>query len=210
MAEKEPSTPRKSSRQKKPTKRALYNETVDPEAAEPKRKRKTPIEFDEEDEDDEPAIIDSEELSDYYSDAKESTSKHKAKKQKTKASRGGSSQKNRVAKLSGLPDLPLDLLFFVSLCPWFPYVSSHAEETKIFGLLSPRDLVSLTRANQLLRSTLLADDAITVWKTAREATGAPSPMRDFTEASWCKLIFGGYYCQVFCKLRLLPLTSTNY
>jgi len=208
MAENEPSIPRKSSRQKKPTKRALYNETADPESskAEPKQKRKAPIEFDE-DEDDETAIIDSEELSDYYSDAKESTSKHKAKKQKTKASRGGSSQKKRAAKLSSLPDLPLDLLFFVSLCPWFPYVSSHAEETKIFGLLSPRDLVSLTRANQLLRSTLLADDAITVWKTAREATGAPPPMRDFTEAGWCKLIFGGYYCQVFYKLRLLPLTG---
>ena len=117
MAENEPSTPRKSSRQRKPTKRALYNETTDPEssskAVETKRKRKAPIEFDDDD-DDEPATIDSEELSDYYSDAKESTSKHKAKKQKTKASRSGSSQKKLRAKLSSLPDLPLDLLFFVS------------------------------------------------------------------------------------------------
>jgi len=59
-----------------------------------------------------------------------------------------------------------------------------------------------------LREALLGSAASFVWKTAREATAAPAPLADFSEASWCKLIFGGSFCQVCTSITLSVLCPT--
>jgi hypothetical protein len=60
---------------------------------------------------------------------------------------------------------------------------------QIFGQLSPKDLISLSRTNKLFRETLLASNATTVWKGSREEYDAPEPPRDFTEPQWAALLF---------------------
>ncbi|KAJ2935038.1 hypothetical protein H1R20_g2021, partial [Candolleomyces eurysporus] len=112
-------------------------------------------------------------------DARKSSAKSSAKRQKIatnakarKARTGDAAKPTRRRKdLSLLPTMPLDILF------------------EIFGQLSPKDLISLSRTNKLFRKTLLASNATTVWKAAREECNAPEPPRDFTEPRWAALLF---------------------
>jgi hypothetical protein len=67
---------------------------------------------------------------------------------------------------------------------------------QVFGHLSSKDLVALTRTIKLLRQTLLAPNATTIWKHARESIGAPECFEDFSEPQWAGLLFGGTQCQV--------------
>ncbi|KAJ2935037.1 hypothetical protein H1R20_g2020, partial [Candolleomyces eurysporus] len=109
--------------------------------------------------------------------ARKSSAKSSAKRQKTatnsaKARTGDAAKSARRRKdLSLLPTMPLDILY------------------EIFGQLSPKDLISLSRTNKLFRKTLLASTATTVWKAAREECNAPEPPRDFTEPRWAALLF---------------------
>ncbi|RXW18805.1 hypothetical protein EST38_g7058 [Candolleomyces aberdarensis] len=96
----------------------------------------------------------------------------KRRKTATNAKAGNAAKSARRRKdLSLLPTMPLDILY------------------EIFGQLSPKDLISLSRTNKLFRKTLLASTAITVWKAAREECNAPEPSRGFTEPQWSALLF---------------------
>ncbi|RDB20616.1 hypothetical protein Hypma_012173 [Hypsizygus marmoreus] len=103
--------------------------------------------------------------------AKVSSKSSPSKVQITKASRGRRS-------LSLLLTMPMDILF------------------EIFGLLPPKDLVSLSRTSKPLRQTLMSRNAITVWKAARESAEGPDPPHDFSEPQWAVLLFAGTNCQV--------------
>ncbi|RXW18806.1 hypothetical protein EST38_g7059 [Candolleomyces aberdarensis] len=112
-------------------------------------------------------------------DVRKSSVKPSAKRQKTatnakagKARTGDAAKSARRRKdLSLLPTMPLDILY------------------EIFGQLSPKDLISLSRTNKMFRKTLLASNATTVWKAAREECNAPEPPRDYNEPRWAALLF---------------------
>ncbi|KAH8091719.1 hypothetical protein BXZ70DRAFT_952980 [Cristinia sonorae] len=73
--------------------------------------------------------------------------------------------------LSLLPTMPLDILF------------------EIFSLLMPKDILSLSRTSKNFRQTLLARNATTVWKTARQRFLAPPCPSWMSEPAWTALLF---------------------
>ncbi|KAJ7576802.1 hypothetical protein C8J56DRAFT_971627 [Mycena floridula] len=91
----------------------------------------------------------------------------------------GLPKKGRAGKLRLLPNMPLDILL------------------EIFGWMEPKGLVNLVRVNKACRDTLLAPNSAFIWKAARQRLGAPDPLiGGFTEAGWCKFIFGGSFCEI--------------
>lgn len=87
--------------------------------------------------------------------------------------------KKRAAKLAGLLDLPLDILF------------------EIFGQLSPYDLLRLARSSKDFRRVLMHRSSLTVWKMAREISGTPECPEGVSEPSWANLAYYPHchYCQ---------------
>ncbi|KAG6906315.1 hypothetical protein DXG01_014501 [Tephrocybe rancida] len=83
----------------------------------------------------------------------------------------------RKKDISLLLTMPLDVIFAV------------------FLELELRDLVMLTRTSKLLRETLVARNALSVWKSIREEREVPEPPQDFSEPRWASLLFGGSWCQ---------------
>ncbi|KAF8066603.1 hypothetical protein FPV67DRAFT_1495663 [Lyophyllum atratum] len=79
--------------------------------------------------------------------------------------------KIRRKSVSLLPTMPMDIQF------------------EILRFMSPKDLISLTRASKSLRAMLMTRNAITVWKSARENLGCPACPADFSEPRWAVLIF---------------------
>ncbi|KAJ7584392.1 hypothetical protein C8J56DRAFT_1166536 [Mycena floridula] len=74
--------------------------------------------------------------------------------------------------------MPLDVLF------------------EVFQHLEPKDLLSLIRVNKAFRDTLIAPNAISIWKEARQRYDVPEPLVGFTEAGWASFFFGGAICQI--------------
>ncbi|TFK83497.1 hypothetical protein K466DRAFT_554991, partial [Polyporus arcularius HHB13444] len=115
------------------------------------------------------------------------------KRQKVDAPIATSSSKS-LKSLSGLPDLPIDILF------------------EIFSNIAPKDLLHLSRTTQAFRQLLLDRRSTTVWKAARQRTfpGAPECPEDVSEPFWANLVFGDAVCgncgaknirRVFFELR---------
>jgi hypothetical protein len=66
---------------------------------------------------------------------------------------------------------------------------------QIFGHLSPKDILSISRASKIFRETLMTRSATTVWKAARDRIGAPECPSWMSEPAWAALLFG-HLCQV--------------
>ncbi|PCH40498.1 hypothetical protein WOLCODRAFT_136912 [Wolfiporia cocos MD-104 SS10] len=99
----------------------------------------------------------------------------------------------RKAKPCFLPQMPLDILHL------------------IFGLLGPRELLSLARTNRGFRQTLLADNARPIWKSARMRWpgGSPDCPPDVSEARWAHLLFGDTKCDMRrCRSKDVPTNFT--
>lgn len=62
--------------------------------------------------------------------------------------------------------------------------------------MDPKDLINLTRVNTVVRDTLLASNAVTIWRNSRLRHEAPEPAPGFSEPRWAKFLFGGAFCQV--------------
>ncbi|KAK0231600.1 hypothetical protein IW262DRAFT_1345238 [Armillaria fumosa] len=80
--------------------------------------------------------------------------------------------------LSLLLTMPLDILFAV------------------YTMLSPRDLISLSRVDAKFCRTLTANNVSFVWKSVREADGGIEPPRGIPEYRWVDLLFGKTVCDV--------------
>lgn len=61
---------------------------------------------------------------------------------------------------------------------------------EVFGLLAPKDLISLTRTSKMIRKTLTSPNFVTVWKSVREWK-APAPPQDYSEPRWAAFLYGG-------------------
>ncbi|KAF9024666.1 hypothetical protein BDZ89DRAFT_115764 [Hymenopellis radicata] len=88
-------------------------------------------------------------------------------------SRAMGNRKFKLKNISGLVDLPLDICF------------------EIFSLLSPLDLLQLSRSTKLFRQTLMSRASVTVWQHAREQfhPDLPAPGDIMSEPAWTQLLF---------------------
>ncbi|KAF9469536.1 hypothetical protein BDZ94DRAFT_5246 [Collybia nuda] len=81
-------------------------------------------------------------------------------------------RRGNIGKLSGLLDLPLDILF------------------EIFGQLAPYDLLKLSRMTKEFRRVLMHKSSISVWKSTLERVpGLPICPNDMPEPQWVNLAF---------------------
>ncbi|PBK72126.1 hypothetical protein ARMSODRAFT_1082612 [Armillaria solidipes] len=94
--------------------------------------------------------------------------------------------KRRRRDLSLLPTMPLDILF--SIC----------------SVLTPRDLISLSRVDRNFCRTLTARNASFVWKAVREAEEGIEPPRGVPEYRWVDLLFGISACDL-CNAKKIPV-----
>ncbi|PBL01641.1 hypothetical protein ARMGADRAFT_1071171 [Armillaria gallica] len=106
------------------------------------------------------------------------TKQTKAMGTETKRKKPGKKRRD----LSLLPTMPLDILFTVCT------------------LLSPRDLISLSRVDETFCRTLTANDVSFVWKVVREGDGGIEPPRGIPEYRWVDLLFGKSVCD-FCPAK---------
>ncbi|KAF8953642.1 hypothetical protein BDZ97DRAFT_2082542 [Flammula alnicola] len=141
------------------------------------------------DEDDDVATSSDEESE--YGSKKRTTKAPPAKRARTSATSSpqkpatqAKTSSHKKKSLSLLPTMPLDVLF------------------EIFGMLSPKDILSVSRTNKLFRETLMSRGATTVWKAARERLGAPDCPSDLNEVRWAILLFGNT-CQN-CGAKGIP------
>ncbi|KAK0490224.1 hypothetical protein IW261DRAFT_1700 [Armillaria novae-zelandiae] len=96
--------------------------------------------------------------------------------------KGKARQKKRRRDLSLLPTMPLDIIF--AIC----------------SILTPRDLINLSRVDANFCRTLTANNVSFVWKAVREAEGGIEPPQDIPEYRWVDLLFGVSACDV-CDAR---------
>ncbi|KAJ7584437.1 hypothetical protein C8J56DRAFT_951068 [Mycena floridula] len=78
----------------------------------------------------------------------------------------------------GLHTMPLDILF------------------EIFDCLEPNDLVDLAKVNVTFWETLVAENAIPVWRKARQRYEMPAPVTGFSEIAWASFLFERPHCQL--------------
>ncbi|KAJ7584415.1 hypothetical protein C8J56DRAFT_151700 [Mycena floridula] len=115
-----------------------------------------------------PSVVNAKQLSeDEYDDAASEP------KRKTTRKAAGS-----TAKLKLLPQMPLDILF------------------EIFRHLEPKDLLRLVCVNKACHDTLVAPNAVFLWKQGRQRHDAPEPLPGFTEVAWSSFLFDGAICQL--------------
>ncbi|KAK0453018.1 uncharacterized protein EV420DRAFT_1645547 [Desarmillaria tabescens] len=98
----------------------------------------------------------------------------------TQGKRKGTGKKQQ--NLGLLLTMPLDILF--AIC----------------GMLSPRDLVNLSRVDAKFCRTLTAHDASFLWKAVRKAEGGIEPARGIPEYRWVDLLFGKPVCDI-CHIK---------
>ncbi len=63
-------------------------------------------------------------------------------------------------------------------------------------MLSPRDLINLSRVDEKFCLTLTAKNVSFVWREVREAEGGVEPPRGIPEYQWVDLLFGIPACDV--------------
>jgi hypothetical protein len=71
--------------------------------------------------------------------------------------------------------------------------------TQILGLVSPGDLLNMSRTNKLFGTT---PNVKSVWVASRSTVEAPEPPDDFTEVRWAKLLF-----HTNCQVGVLRLAA---
>ncbi|KAJ7584630.1 hypothetical protein C8J56DRAFT_951470 [Mycena floridula] len=113
----------------------------------------------------------------YNDDEREPEVEYKPEK-KSSARTSKSGGVSRSARLRLLPTMPIDILF------------------EIFSCLEPLDLVRLIRVNKAFRETLVAPNALYIWRAARRQHDAPDPVPGYTEFTWATFLFGASVCQV--------------
>ncbi|PBK72094.1 hypothetical protein ARMSODRAFT_932426 [Armillaria solidipes] len=96
--------------------------------------------------------------------------------------KGKARQKKRRRDLSLLPTMPLDIIF--AIC----------------SILTPRDLINLSRVDAKFCRTLTVNNVSFVWKAVREIEGGIEPPQDIPEYRWVDLLFGVSACDV-CDTR---------
>ncbi len=67
---------------------------------------------------------------------------------------------------------------------------------QIFGMLSPRDLINLSRVDASFCHTLTAHNVSFIWKAMREVERGIEPPRGVPEYRWVDLLFGKLICDV--------------
>ncbi|PBL01631.1 hypothetical protein ARMGADRAFT_222874 [Armillaria gallica] len=114
---------------------------------------------------------------------------------KTKAMKATSTQIKRKQTekkrrdLSLLPTMPLDILLTV------------------YTMLSPQDLINLSRVDENFCRTLTANNLSFVWKAVREADGGIEPPQGIPEYRWVDLLFGKSVCD-FCPAKNVSVDWT--
>lgn len=115
-------------------------------------------------------------------------------------------KRGNVGKLSGLLDLPLDILFEVSQDESGSISSSLIAVDQIFGQLAPYDLLKLSRMTKEFRRVLMHKSSISVWKSALERIpGLPSCPEDMSEPQWVNLAFDPHCHVSTAWLLLIPV-----
>ncbi len=123
-----------------------------------------------------------------------------AKRRRTKATnetKATQTERNTTEKgrdLNLLPNMPLDILFTVSRL--LSAILPTDQCRQIFGMLSARDFINLTRVDASFCRTLTLPDVSFVWKGARDAEEGLEPPRGIPEYRWANLFFGGLVCNV--------------
>ncbi|KAF5340338.1 hypothetical protein D9611_007911 [Ephemerocybe angulata] len=87
-----------------------------------------------------------------------------------KAKKAGGSRRKK--DLSKLPDkMPVDILF------------------EVFGHLSPKDLLNLSRTNKMFEELISGTRATSIWMEARKPYRVPEPPQFYSEWQWARLLF---------------------
>ncbi|PBK72124.1 hypothetical protein ARMSODRAFT_1016102 [Armillaria solidipes] len=107
----------------------------------------------------------------------------------TQTKRKGTGKKRQTIGL--FSTMPLDILFL------------------IFGMLSPRDLINLSRVDASFCHTLTAHNVSFVWKAMREVERGIEPPRGVPEYRWIDLLFGKLICD-FCRGKRGKKASVNW
>lgn len=92
---------------------------------------------------------------------------------------------------------------------------------EVFSWLRPRDLVRLAEVNRELRSLLMSNESLPIWKSARERnwTRIPDCPTDLSELQWARLIFclqcticgnEAYEVEWAVRMRVCDQCWTNY
>lgn len=132
-----------------------------------------------------------------------------AKRQKvSQRPQGGSVTRGRPDGREGkekcfLVTMPLEILFEVR------YSAARATcvliLTQILGLVSPGDLLNVSRTNRLFKTALMDPNEKRVWVASRSTLDAPEPPDDFTEVRWAKLLF-----HTNCQVGVLLAAAQAY
>ncbi|KAL0577162.1 hypothetical protein V5O48_004839 [Marasmius crinis-equi] len=112
------------------------------------------------------------------------------KKQKTTSSgivQRPQKQKSRRNALHYIKDMPLDILY------------------EIFCLLTPHDLLRLSRTSKDLRKNLMSKSSLFVWKACRKNSGVPDPLPSMSEPAFARLVFDPH-CH-FCLTAVVQIVS---
>ncbi|KAK0455627.1 uncharacterized protein EV420DRAFT_1644412 [Desarmillaria tabescens] len=104
-------------------------------------------------------------------------SKTEAATNQVRATKANSTKPKRM-NLSLLPTMPLDILFIIC------------------DILSPQDLINLSRVDANFCRTLTANNVSFVWKAVREAAEGINPPRGIPESRWVDLLFGISACDM--------------
>ncbi|PBL01630.1 hypothetical protein ARMGADRAFT_1071161 [Armillaria gallica] len=107
----------------------------------------------------------------------------------TQTKRKGTGKKQQTINL--FSRVPLDILFL------------------IFGMLSPRDLINLSRVDANFCHTLTAHNVSFVWKAMRKVERGIEPPRGVPEYRWVDLLFGKLVCDL-CHGRRGKRASVNW
>lgn len=127
---------------------------------------------------------------------------HKSPKKPTKSSETAPAPWQHPrgrGKLKMLPEMPLDILFEVRLNTKIQH-SCITNTSQIFSLVTPLDVLHLSRATKALRAILMSRTAVTVWKAAfKFEPELPAAPKDLNEPQWANLVFSKHcHASHFC------------
>jgi len=125
------------------------------------------------------------------SHGEETNQRTKERRKKSQKRKAGRKQAEHY-KLSMMLEMPYDIIF------------------EILSLLTPKDLLSMTRANRALREMLTSVQSRHIWRVSRASFGMPECPKDIPDASWanlffssrcqeCGSVFGKHLQPVFCR-----------
>ncbi|KAL0577161.1 hypothetical protein V5O48_004838 [Marasmius crinis-equi] len=83
---------------------------------------------------------------------------------------------------------------------FYPFCSM----SEILSLLTPYDLLRLSRTSKDLRKILMSKSSLSVWKASRNNAGVPDPMPTMSEPAFARLLFDSH-CH-FCLTAVVKIT----